>query len=250
MHSDRPEYITDKITLFLSGEHPCSYLPGKFSQEIYAQPLTQFDNHIYSQLIYSGFRRSGELVYRPHCKFCSSCIPVRIPVHEFKPTRPQNRALKKNADIVTTSCAPVFNSEQFALYEKYVNLRHPQGGMDNPEPREYMEMLTCHWTETEFIEFRVGQRLVAVAVMDRLEDGYSAVYTYFDPDEDKRSLGTYAILWQIAETARLGLDYLYLGYLIKECRKMSYKQRFHPIEQFVNNRWQSLPPPGAAQTSS
>lgn len=240
MHSDKPDYITDKITLFLSGEHPCSYLPGKFSQEIYAQPLTRFNNHIYSQLIYSGFRRSGELVYRPHCKHCSSCIPVRIPVNTFKPSRTQRRIENKNQDIEVIRCPAEFRAEHFELYERYVNFRHPNGGMDNPEPREYMEMLTCHWTETEFIEFRFQDQLMAVAVMDSLEDGYSAVYTYFEPQQSKRSLGTYAILWQIMETGRLNKQYLYLGYLIESCRKMKYKNQFKPMEQYVDNRWTDL----------
>ncbi len=240
MHSDKPDYITDKITLFLSGEHPCSYLPGKFSQEIYAQPLVRFDNHIYSQLIYSGFRRSGELVYRPHCKFCSSCIPVRIPVKNFSPNRGQSRILKRNSKIEATIRLPEFNQEHFSLYEKYVNNRHPNGGMDNPEPREFMEMLTCHWTQTFFIEFHLANKLVAVAVMDKLEDGYSAVYTFFDPDLAKHSLGGYAILWQIQETANQGFNYLYLGYLINECPKMSYKKQYRPIEQYINNRWELM----------
>jgi arginine-tRNA-protein transferase len=134
-----------------------------------------------------------------------------------------------------------FNEEQFALYEKYVNFRHPNGGMDNPEPREYMEMLTCQWTKTSFIEFRQGSQLVAVAVMDELDDGYSAVYTYFDPYLSRRlSLGTYAILWQIQETYEQNLEYLYLGYLIDDCPKMSYKRNFSPLEQFVDNRWERI----------
>ncbi len=240
MHSDRPDFITDKITLFLSGEHPCSYLPGKFSQEIYAQPLTRFNNHIYSQLIYSGFRRSGELVYRPHCKYCSACIPVRIPVKDYKPRRSHRRILKLNQNLEITRCPAEFNTKHFELYERYVNVRHSDGGMDNPEPREYMEMLTCHWTETEFIEFRLNKELVAVAVMDDLEDGYSAVYTFFEPTLTKFSLGNYAILWQIAETARREKKYLYLGYLIESCQKMKYKKDFAPMEQYIDNRWEDL----------
>ncbi len=240
MHSDRPDYLTDKVTLFLAGEHPCSYLPGKLSQEVYAQPLTRFNNHIYSQLIYSGFRRSGELVYRPHCKACSACIPVRVPVRDFKPTRAQRRTLKKNGALTAKSFAPEFNEEHFALYEKYVNQRHPNGGMDHPEPREYMEMLTSHWTQTEFVEFRENGRLVAIAVMDKLEDGYSAVYTYWDTADRLQSLGTYAILWQIEHAAQSGFQYLYLGYWIEECRKMRYKNQFRPLEQYFNNRWDLL----------
>ena len=241
MHSDRPDYITDKITLFLSGEHPCSYLSGKFSQEIYAQPLTRFDNHIYSQLIYSGFRRSGELVYRPHCKYCSECIPVRIPVDRFKLSGSKQRVVNRNCGVDTIIRAPEFRQDQFDLYQRYVNSRHPNGGMDNPEPREYMEMLTCHWTETVFVEFRENSKLLAVAVMDRLEDGYSAVYTYFDPSMPKRSLGKFAILWQIEECRRSGLPFLYLGYYIRACTKMNYKTEYRPIEQFVDNRWEDMP---------
>jgi len=240
MHSDRLDYITNKITLFLSGEHPCSYLPGKFSQEIYAQPLTRFNNHIYSQLIYSGFRRSGELVYRPHCKYCNACVPVRIPVSQFQLRRSQRRIQKKNAAIEVIRCPAEFNIEHFELYERYVNFRHPNGGMDNPEPREYMEMLTCQWTETEFIEFREKGKLLAVAVMDNLEEGYSAVYTYFEPELAKRSLGTFAILWQIEETNRLNKTYLYLGYLIDSCRKMNYKRQFQPLERYIDNNWEVL----------
>ena len=242
MHSNRPDYVTDKITLFLSGEHPCSYLPGKFSQEIYAQPITRFDNRMYSQLIYSGFRRSGELVYRPHCKFCSSCIPVRIPCDLFQPRRIHKRILKRNADISIRMSGACFEQAHFDLYTRYVNQRHPNGGMDNPEPREYMEMLTCQWTETRFMEFFVADKLVAVAVIDILNDGYSAVYTFFDPElTNARSLGIFAVLKQIELLSQQPGQYLYLGYMIEECKKMSYKKEFNPLEQYINNNWTSCP---------
>lgn len=242
MHSNKPDYVTDKITLFLSGEHPCSYLPGKFSQEIYAQPITRFDNQMYSQLIYSGFRRSGELVYRPHCKFCSSCVPVRIPGDSFKARRIHKRILKRNADISTRLSKSSYDQEHFDLYSRYVNERHPDGGMDNPEPREYIEMLTCQWTDTRFMEFFLENKLVAVAVMDVLSDGFSAVYTFFDPELTRtRSLGTLAVLKQMELIGQESGKYLYLGYMIENCKKMNYKKEFGPMEQYLNNNWEIIP---------
>jgi arginyl-tRNA--protein-N-Asp/Glu arginylyltransferase len=145
--------------------------------------------------------------------------------------------LQKNAGIKTTITKPEFVEEHFALYRKYIATRHTGGGMDDPSEDKYIEFLTSVWAETEFVEFRLREQLVALAVMDILPNGLSSVYTYFDPDHARLSLGRHALLWQIKEAKRRHLPYLYLGYWIKDCQKMFYKQEYRPIELYQNNRW-------------
>ena len=133
-----------------------------------------------------------------------------------------------------------YRQDQHDLYNKYIQARHPEGGMNDPDPDKYMEFLTSEWSVTRFLEFRLQGQLLAVAVIDQLEDGFSAVYTFFDPEQTKRSLGTLGILWSIEFTREINLEWLYLGYWIEECPKMSYKSRFQPLQQFVQGQWEYL----------
>ncbi|MCC2638892.1 MAG: arginyl-trna-protein transferase [Moraxellaceae bacterium] len=197
------------------------------------------DRRLYTELSDLGFRRSGNYVYRPHCSHCNACVPVRIPVARFEPNRQQQRVWKRNADLTVTVMAPTFQEEHYALYARYINERHSDGDMYPPSVEQFNSFLTSEWSDTRFYEFRAGDKLVAVAVCDLLEEGLSAVYTFFDPDEAQRSLGAYAILWEIEETRRLGLGSLYLGYWIKNCQKMNYKIAYRPIELLINNEWLS-----------
>lgn len=203
-----------------------------------------------------GFRRSGNLVYRPHCDNCQACISVRIPVDKFCPSRSQKRNLQRNFDIELIKTKAKYNEEHFQLYCRYQNSRHPGSDMANTDPAKYMEFLLTGHTETWFYEMRLKHsaeqkagKLLGVAVMDDLIDGISAVYTFFDPQEDKRALGVYAILQEIELAKTAGLAHVYLGYWIKDCQKMSYKMNYQPLEGFIAGRWAALagkPSPGFA----
>jgi len=195
------------------------------------------DMENYSTLLENGFRRSGSYVYRPHCPTCRACIAARIPVDQFQSNRNQKRTLKKNTAIEITIKKPAFDEEHFGLYRRYVASRHTGGGMDDPSTDKYMEFLTSGWSQTEFVEFRLDKALMAVAVMDILPRGLSSVYTFFDPGQAGLSLGRFALLWQINEAQCRYLPHLYLGYWIKNCKKMLYKQEYRPIELYQDYRW-------------
>ncbi len=228
--------------LFLSLPHSCSYLPGRRSTSLFLDPRRKLDSETYAHFVRLGFRRSGDFVYRPHCGPCDACVPVRIPVARFRPNRSQRRVARRNADLTMHARPPAFSDEHFALYARYQAARHPGGGMDDPDPDKYLAFLAASRIDTVFHEFRLAGRLLAVAVVDYLPDSLSAVYTFFDPDEKARSLGTYAVLWQVAEARRRGLRYVYLGYWIADCAKMSYKAGFVPLEACRHGVWLPLDP--------
>lgn len=225
------------LKFFSTTAHPCSYLPGEQAITLFADPKSQMSRSMYTELSDLGFRRSGNYVYRPHCEGCQACVPVRIPVDRFQPNRQQSRIWKRNQDVTVATCGPAFREEHYALYAEYINSRHSDGDMYPPSVEQYSSFLTADWGETFFCEFRLEGRLIGVAVCDKLDNGLSAVYTFYDPKEARRSLGAFAILWQIEETRRLGLPSLYLGYWIKNCQKMNYKIAYRPIELLINNEW-------------
>jgi len=238
MKSDRTRNASvQDLAFYASHPHACSYLAGREAVLLFADPTAQMDNAGYSRLADYGFRRSGANVYRPSCPQCTACIPVRLPVNDFAPRRTQARAGRRNRDLIVHAVAPEYRDEHFRLYRRYIRARHPGGGMDSPDPTHYLEFLRADWSNTTFYEFRLRERLVCVAVVDRLDHGLSAVYTFFDPDLAGRSLGTYAILWEIEETRRRNLPWLYLGYWIRECDNMRYKGAFRPLEVFRQGHW-------------
>jgi arginine-tRNA-protein transferase len=212
-------------------------MPEQRAVTLFADPKGRMDSHLYSRLSTIGFRRSGDFVYRPHCGTCNACVSVRLPIDEFTPSRQQKRVWKMNADIEVIKRPAEFCDEHYQLYERYITQRNFDGDMYPPSEEQYKSFLISDWLDIFFYEFRVNGKLLAVAVGDVLDCGLSAVYTFFDPDEEKRSLGTYAILWQIEESKRLALPHLYLGYWIRNCNKMSYKIKFRPIELLINNEW-------------
>jgi len=167
-------------------------------------------------------------------------VPARIPVGLFVPDRQQKRIFKKNADIEVSSTKPHFSEEYFDLYQRYIEERHADGDMYPPSRDQFSTFLVRDLPFCRFYEFRLEGRLLAVAVTDLLPNGLSAVYTFYEPAEERRSLGRYAILWQIAEAVRLGLHAVYLGYWIKNCKKMNYKTQYRPIELLTNQRWVTL----------
>ncbi|MDR6178125.1 MULTISPECIES: arginyltransferase [unclassified Pseudomonas] len=229
-----------RLKFYATQPHACSYLPNEQATTLFLDPSQPMNGQIYAELSELGFRRSGDHLYRPHCQLCKACVPARIPVARFRPSRKQTRVLKRNLDIKVTRCDPGFTEERYQLYARYISERHADGDMFPPSRGQFSTFLVSHLPYAFFYEMRVEDRLIGIAVTDVLPNGMSAVYTFYDPSEERRSLGVFGILWQVAETRRLGLDAVYLGYWIKGCRKMSYKTEYRPIELFVNQRWVAL----------
>ena len=225
------------IKFFSTTTHVCSYLTGEQAVTLFADPKCHMSLRLYTDLSDLGFRRSGNYVYRPHCSACNACVAVRIPVERFQMNRQQQRVWRHNNDMVVRTLPPEFREDHYALYDRYISERHKDGDMYPPSPEQYNSFLISEWADTCFFEFRVGEKLIAVAVCDALSNGLSAVYTFFDPDAASRSPGSFAILWQIEEARRRHLPSLYLGYWIKNCQKMSYKIAYRPIELLINNEW-------------
>lgn len=230
------------LRLLLGTEQPCGYLPRRLSRSAFVAPHTQVTGEVYGALIANGFRRSGDYAYRPACSNCKACVPVRVPVSSFVPNRAQRRALKRNADL-TLERRTSLTDEHFELYRRYLLARHPFGGMDADDAKSFHEFLGSTWGVTEFWCFYEGSVLRMVAVVDRLPQGLSAVYTFFDPDETSRSLGTYAVLSQLAAARAEGLDHLYLGYWVRGSATMDYKRHFTPLEQFDGVDWRPFEAP-------
>ena len=228
------------LRFFTTPAHDCSYLDDKQAITLFADPLAPIDKNLYSRLSAVGFRRSGTHIYRPYCQSCTACIPVRIPVARFSLRRTQKRVTRANADLQVLKKQPTFTDEYFNIYARYINERHADGDMYPATQDQFQSFLVDARPETGFYEFRDANKLLAVAVADELNDGLSAIYTFFDPDERRRALGVHAILWLIEEAGRKNLSYLYLGYWIKQCQKMNYKMDYKPIELYVNNNWARL----------
>ena len=228
------------LVFYATPEHPCSYLDDRLATTMFVDPKADVDHALYTRLSQLGFRRSGHHYYKPRCNGCNACIPVRIPVNNFQPTRSQRRTWSKNQDLHSIHCDPVFNQEHFALYQRYINARHQDGDMYPPTLDQYESFLMEAREDTSFVELRDGTQLLAVAVTDTTMDGLSSIYTFFEPSETKRALGVYGILWQIAEAKRRQLPYLYLGYWIRNCDKMSYKTNYRPIEVLVRDNWVNI----------
>ena len=226
-----------ELRFFTTPPHKCSYLEGREAITLFVDPLAQVDTKLYSALSEAGFRRSGNHIYRPYCQRCSACIPVRIPVADFRPKRRQRRIWKKNADVTVEKVAPAITDEYFDLYRRYIAARHVDGDMYPPDIDQFESFLVNGRPEAAFYEFRAQEQLLAIAVADELDDALSAIYTFFDPDVEERSPGVHAVLWLIEETKRLDKSHLYLGYWIKQCQKMSYKMDYKPIEMFINSHW-------------
>ena len=229
-----------RLPLYLSAPHDCSYLPDRQSSTLFADPDQPMDMASYNELLQFGFRRSGRMVYAPRCEDCRQCISVRVRASEFRPRRSQRRVLHANTDIEMRVGPARFEQHHYELYQRYTAVRHEDGEMTNASADDYLGFLRADWCDTRFLEFLLDGRLVALAATDLPADGLSAVYTFFDPDLSSRSLGTYAILRQIAYAQSLDLPYLYLGYWIRDSRKMAYKINFRPIELCIGGRWQRV----------
>jgi len=232
--------VTDlsELRFFTTPEHECSYLDDKLSTTLFADPAAIIGTDLYSALSAVGFRRSGQHIYRPHCHDCAACIPARVPANLFKRNKKQNRVWRKNKDMVVNIVSPANNDEYFALYEKYIAIRHPDGDMYPADRAQFESFLVTGRPEAIFIEFRSADRLIGICVADLLNEGISAIYTFFDPDDSRRSPGTYAVLWLIEKAIELNKQHVYLGYWIRDCQKMNYKTDYRPIEMYYRDEWQ------------
>lgn len=229
-----------RIQFYVTTPYPCGYLEGRQAQSLIAAPHHLIDNRVYSELIQLGFRRSGKFAYRPHCENCTACIPVRLPVAAFKPSRSQRRAWKHHANLTVEVLDLHYSEEHFRLYRDYQHSRHTGGGMDADGADQYRNFLAQSNVETVLVEFRENGMLKIVSVVDCVRDGLSAVYTFYDCSDTTASYGTYSILWLAEWCQRLHLPYLYLGYWIGESRKMAYKKSFVPLEALLDGEWQRL----------
>ncbi|HLP98709.1 MAG TPA: arginyltransferase [Sideroxyarcus sp.] len=229
------------LHLYLTAPYPCSYLDGLEARSQVATPSLLITTPVYSELVRHGFRRSGTFTYRPRCDACQRCVPVRVEVAGFAPSRSQRRSWKRH-DQLSVSLHPLNDKpEYFELYRRYQEARHRNGGMDDEDPEQYRNFLLQSHVDTMLVEFRDGADLRMVSVIDVLQDGLSAVYTFYDPDVAHASFGTYNVLWQIELCRKLQLPFLYLGYWISGSRKMAYKANFQPLQGLRDGIWQALP---------
>lgn len=226
------------LQLYITIESPCGYYDDKVSRNLVPDPDIPISASIYNKLIQHGFRRSGEHSYRPHCNDCQACVACRIPVKQAITSRSQKRCLRTNKDVSMTVAKAGCNDETFELYQRYINSRHVGGSMENPSKEDFQKFLYNNWCDTKFLEFRLDQKLIAVAVTDMVGNSLSAVYSFFDPEMKQRSLGTYCILKQIEYAKKLEIDFVYLGYWLEDHDKMHYKKNFKPLELFKDDRWQ------------
>ncbi|MGE4124382.1 MAG: arginyltransferase [Pusillimonas sp.] len=227
------------LQFYATAPYPCSYLEGLSARSQVAAPNHLVDAPVYSRLVEQGFRRSGAFTYRPHCDGCQACKPIRVDVNRFQATRSQRRAWQANQHLQATTLPLVFDADHFRLYQHYITSRHANAGMDEDSEAQYTQFLLSSRVDSALIEFRTPEGLLQmVSIIDILDTGVSAVYTFFDPDA-QGSLGTYGIVWLIRHRQALGLPWLYLGYWIPESRKMAYKSLFRPHQILVNGIWVS-----------
>ena len=238
-----------KLQFYVTTAYKCGYLPNKLAQSLIASPQHLIDTKVYGGLIQQGFRRSGKFAYRPHCQNCNECVPVRVILQDFTANRSQKRAYKQHQNLTTTIVPVAFYEEHYLLYASYQKMRHTsdklkqddeiiqseQADLDDVE--QYRSFLCQTNVESVLVEFREDQQLKMVSVIDITSGGISAVYTFYETSNAKASYGTYNVLWQIEWAKILNLPYLYLGYWIKDSRKMSYKQNYKPQEKLIDDVW-------------
>lgn len=228
---------SESVRLLKTLPHPCGYFGERTAQNLVIDPLAADLPELFDLALTRGFRRAGGHIYRPACPRCRACVPARVPVAEFRANRSQRRTQARNADLAVAIEDARYTDEYFALYRRYLETRHYGGGMDDAAADDFTRFLTSPWSPTRFLTFRRDGRLLAVAVTDFGRLGLSAVYTFFDPEEAARSLGTFAILTQVDIARERALPHLYLGYWIAGHPKMGYKSAFRPLEVLRSEGW-------------
>ena len=243
------ELRLQKLQFYVTTPYTCGYLPKKLAQSLIATPHHLVDADVYSGLIQQGFRRSGKFSYRPHCEGCNACIPVRVVLRDFVPNRSQKRAYKQHADLSTHVIPLGYHESHFALYSSYQATRHSDDHLKKQaeahrtaqiqnEADEYRHFLCQSNVDSAMVEFRdTNNQVKIVSVIDVVNDGVSAVYTFYDAAESKASYGTHSIMWLVEWTKLLGLPYFYLGYWIADSQKMAYKQAFKPQQKLIDGEW-------------
>lgn len=238
------------LHFYLTAPYPCSYLPDLQARSQVATPGFLINTQLYSQLVRHGFRRSSTHIYRPRCDTCSACVQMRVLAKQFTANRSQRRAWTLHAGLRATVHPLQDKQEYYELYQRYQHARHPDGGMDNDDYESYQTFLLQSHIDTLLVEFRDEGILRMVSVIDLLSDGLSSVYTFYDPSIPGARFGVYNILWQIELCKKLNLEYVYLGYWIKESRKMSYKSQYQPAEGLQDSRWQPIMPEPKLKTEN
>ncbi len=232
------ELPIQRLRFYLTAPYACSYLPDRQARSQVVAPPPVIDTALFSELAAAGFRRSGQYVYRPRCDACTDCVPARIEVAQFCPNRSQRRCWRGNTDLVSTPRPLEFSESHYALYRRYQAARHAGGGMDSDDREQYRAFLLASPVDSVLIEFSLAGETVMVSLVDRLLDGLSAVYAFYEPDLSRRSLGVFNVLTQVELARTLGLDYLYLGYWIAASPKMAYKASYRPLQVLRDGAWQ------------
>ena len=242
MNFSRPQRIRQ---FFATAPTPCPYIAGRSEQKLVIELRTEDAGRFFGDLARAGFRRSHGLAYRPACRDCSACVPVRIPVANFQPTRSLRRILGRNDDLQSTEQPPTATEEHYVLFKRYLRRRHGASDMAEMGWRDYRAMVEDTTVDSALVEQRdLTGRLMAVCLIDLADDSVSAVYSFFEPEQQKRSLGKFVVLDLVHRAADLGLDHVYLGYWIDGSDTMDYKRRFPGLEAFRDGRWRPLAEPG------
>jgi arginine-tRNA-protein transferase len=222
---------------YLTAPYSCSYLPPHEARSQVVTTGSPMTTAIYTELVQRGFRRSGAFTYRPRCDNCRACVPVRVPVADFVPSRSQRRATQQHQNLVASLHPLRASEEHFHLYHRYQIARHDSNDTESDNADQYQNFLLKSQVDSALVEFREDGVLRMVSLIDALGDGLSSVYTFYDPDVPNASYGTYNVVWQIDLCRKMRLNYLYLGYWIGESRKMAYKANFRPLEKLVEGKW-------------
>ena len=235
-HASKPPLI-----FYRTGPMPCPYLADHVERNLFTELRGVQAQEQHETLTRAGFRRSHHIVYRPACPGCNGCVPVRIVADEFRPTRSERRILRRNADLSAALLEPIATDEHYAIFADYQRDRHSDGEMAAMTFSDFRAMVEDTAVDTQLVEFRTTDGvLIAGCLIDRISDAFSAVYSYYAPQEGERGLGNFMILWPVETAASIGLSHVYLGYWIEDCEKMAYKTRYRPIEILGDTGWEAL----------